>query len=140
MKRFLPGIALGAGIAGLFCGSMILSCILIALATPALCTQIYEMTPSYKRKQKDKFEDFRNWIDYVDKLKVIRDNPTIASLRDVYYTGFASNIAYMLAHHPLAYKIADEEKIIDDINKLVDEAKNSCEWKILDDLEGKKED
>ena len=140
MKRFLPGVAIGAGIAGLFCGSITLSCILIALASPALCYQIYELTPFYKRKQKDGFEEFTRWMDYIRKLNNVRDNPTIAALRDLHYNGFASNIAYMLEHYPIVYEMAYEKNIIDDISKLINEAKDSCAWKIYDDLECKTEE
>lgn len=140
MKCFLLGVALGTGIAGLFYGSITLSCILIALVTPALCRQIYELTPFYKRKQKDDFGDFTHWMEYVSKLKAVRDNPTVAELRDLHCTGFASNIGYMLAHQPYAYKMAYEQNVINDISKLIDEAKDSAEWKILDDLEGIEEE
>lgn len=131
MKRFLPGVAFGVGIAGLFCGSIVPSCILIALVTPALCCQIYELTPFYKRKQKCQDEDFTRWMNYVRKLKAVKDNPTLESLRELHYNGFASNIAYILEHYPIIY----EQNVINDISELIVEAKNSPKWKILDVLE-----
>ena len=114
MKQLLAGIAFGVGISGLFLGGacIVLGCVLMPIAVPALCNIIYEMTPAYERKRRSEQEYFRKWMDYVGKLRAIRDNPTTCVLRKLSYDGFASNIAYMLEHHPMAYKIAYDEHLI----------------------------
>lgn len=65
--------------AGIIAGSVFLiseSIFLLLLVLPALCSQIYEMTPSYKRKHEQQMKDFNDALRCVEDLEALSKNKT----------------------------------------------------------------
>lgn len=65
--------------AGIVTGSVFLiseSMLLLLLGLPALCLQIYEMTPVCKRKQQQEMKDFNDALLCIADLEVLSKNKT----------------------------------------------------------------
>jgi len=74
-------------------------------------------------------------------LGQVRKNPSIYSLRKIYYDKKMEKLFsdVEVRQHPFIQSILKEDNVVKDIKALIEEARNSCEWKILDDLENRKE-
>lgn len=53
---------------------------LLLLVLPALCQQIYEMTPAYMRKHEQEMKDFDDALHCIDDLTILSKNKTKESI------------------------------------------------------------
>ena len=68
------GLATGIAIKCVF--TMVASALLLLLVLPALCLQIYELTPAYYRKHQQEMEDFNDALRCIEDLEALSKNKT----------------------------------------------------------------
>ena len=141
MGALLPPFAFIFGITSIALGVHFVGWPLLILATPSIIYQIYEALPSTKKKKKENLNETLSMIDDLHFLCQVRKNPNIGSLRKIYYDKRLKKLFsdVEVRQHPFIQSILIEDNVVKDIKALIEEARNSCEWKILDDLENTNE-
>lgn len=114
---------------------------LLILSTSSIIYQIYEALPFTKKKKKWILNEISTMIDDLDFLCQVRKNPSIDSLRKIYYDKRLKKLFsdVEVGQHPFIQSILEDIYVVKDIKALIEEARNSYEWKILDDLENRNE-
>lgn len=104
---------------GIVDGSVFLisaSILLLLLVLPALCQQIYEMTPAYMRKHEQEMKDFDDALRCINDLIALSNNKTEDSIAQ-----FKSNwpdYIKQITSSPIACKIAYEKGVWELFNEL----------------------
>lgn len=116
-----------------------LGIMLVLLVGPALCGQIYDITPLAKRKAKQQQTDLENALEYAKFVNYVYLHPTVPNMRKLDRSGLREKIVKLRERNNLfAYKAAIDcsggWKKHNAFLRKVDDSKRSEEWKVLDDL------
>ena len=78
--------------------------LLLLLVFPALCLQIYEMTPAYKRKHAKQMEELNTAINCVGDLAALSKNKTDENVAE--FKSRWPNFVQQITSNPIACKMA----------------------------------
>ena len=110
--------------------------ILLILTTPALCHLIYHSLPFVKKKEETRLNELCSLLDDLYYMKRVKANLTVAALREIYFNKRMKKLFSTAdIKSDLVLKIIYDYNVVEQIKALIEEARNSYEWKILDDLE-----